>query len=621
VGKYILKRVLLMIPTFFAISMIVFLVMHAAPGQPGAGMQSAGDASQDADKGAENEAYTLFKQQFNLDKPVLFNTRYSLSDKQIRASLEDSLNLSETVSPARQIQAKEQLTDWGIYSVPGLYDVLVNHDNKMIRSRASKWLSSAAKLRLKHDRKRRPSRAQVASDSARMEHNLRIKTWTFEENASEQQARQVTEQWTDYIVHSKAKLAEVQSQLTTFEGSDAEKATLQKEEAWRSTLVTSADRWEFSFGDKVSAFFFDTQFAKYWSNILRLDFGVSHLYKEDVLTLVGKKLRYSIALSIATLLIIYLVSVPLGIWSAANANTPADRGLTVVLFMLYSLPSFWVATLLLKTYTVSGPEGQWSDVVWWLLPFIGLSLILKLVLRRRPDWSQPFSMLFIGGLGIWVLSSLFINMLGNFWWLILFLPLALGLFFLLKKKPDLGSVPLAIFMLGLLYVAIEKAPSYQWFPTGGFSTTNVELTTLDYIKDVTWHIALPVLCMTYGGLAALSRYARTGLLDVIQSDYVRTARAKGLSEGVVIVKHAARNGMIPIITLLATLLPALIGGSVIIEFIFQIPGIGSFMFESITARDYNVVMCILLIASLLTLLGMLLADLLYALVDPRITFD
>jgi peptide/nickel transport system permease protein len=87
------------------------------------------------------------------------------------------------------------------------------------------------------------------------------------------------------------------------------------------------------------------------------------------------------------------------------------------------------------------------------------------------------------------------------------------------------------------------------------------------------------------------------------------------------VKHAARNGMIPIITLLATLLPALIGGSVVIEFIFQIPGIGSFMFESIQARDYNVVMCILLITSLLTLVGMLLADLLYALVDPRITFD
>jgi len=127
--------------------------------------------------------------------------------------------------------------------------------------------------------------------------------------------------------------------------------------------------------------------------------------------------------------------------------------------------------------------------------------------------------------------------------------------------------------------------------------------------------------MSYGGLAALSRYARTGLLDVIRSDYIRTVRAKGLPEGVVIIKHAARNGMIPFITLMATLLPALIGGSVIIEVIFGIPGMGSYMFSSILQYDYNAVMVVLLISSFLTLVGMLLADLSYALVDPRITFD
>jgi peptide/nickel transport system permease protein len=481
-GKYIVKRLLLMIPTFFAISLIVFLVMHAAPGQPGASVQGAGDASQDADKGAENEAYTLFKQQFNLDKPVLFNSRYNLSDATVLSALEDSLNLSGDVEPGRQIEAKEQLTDWAVYAVPGLHLALVSHSDKSVRSRASKWLSSAAKKRLKNAHTRRPTREQMEADTARMKHNLKIKTWIFEANATASAEAEVLTKWKEYVE------------------ADVDR------------------RWNFTFGSKMSAFFLDTQFAKYWSNILHLDFGVSHLYKEDVLSLVQKKLRYSICLSVATLLIIYLVSVPLGIWSAANANSPADRVVTVVLFMLYSLPSFWVATILLN--------------------------------------------------------------------------------FLTKGTP------------------------FEILPTGGFSSIDTgDLTTIDYIKDVIWHITLPVLCMTYGGLAALSRYARTGLLDVIRSDYVRTARAKGLSEGVVIVKHAARNGMIPIITLLATLLPALIGGSVVIEFIFQIPGIGSFMFESIQARDYNVVMCILLITSLLTLVGMLLADLLYALVDPRITFD
>ena len=96
---------------------------------------------------------------------------------------------------------------------------------------------------------------------------------------------------------------------------------------------------------------------------------------------------------------------------------------------------------------------------------------------------------------------------------------------------------------------------------------------------------------------------------------------KGLPESVVIIKHAARNGMIPILTLLATLLPVLIGGSVVIEVIFGIPGMGRFGFEAILLRDYNVIMCILLISSLLTLIGMLVSDLLYAIVDPRISFD
>jgi len=318
-GKYIVKRILLMIPTFFAISLIVFLVMHAAPGQPGASVQGAGDASQDADKGAENEAYTLFKQQFNLDKPVLFNSRYRLSDSKVLSALEDSLNLTGEVEPGRQIEAKEQLTDWAVYAVPGLHQILASHSDKNVRSRASKWLSSAAKLRLQYAYTKRPTREQMSSDTERMKHNLEIKTWTFEENATKSAEAEVLAKWKSYVEED------------------------------------SYQRWHFTTGSKLSAFFLDTQFAKYWSNILHLDFGVSHLYKDDVLSLVFTKLRYSICLSVATLLIIYLVSVPLGIWSAANANSPADRVVTVVLFMLYSLPSFWVATILLNFLTKGTP--------------------------------------------------------------------------------------------------------------------------------------------------------------------------------------------------------------------------------------------------------------------------
>ena len=121
--------------------------------------------------------------------------------------------------------------------------------------------------------------------------------------------------------------------------------------------------------------------------------------------------------------------------------------------------------------------------------------------------------------------------------------------------------------------------------------------------------------------AYLSRQMRVGMLEVVKQDYIRTARAKGLTEKKVILKHALRNSLIPIITVLAYLLPAMIGGSVIIETIFSINGMGSLVFHAITARDYPVIMATFTISAILTLISMLIADILYVLVDPRITFD
>jgi peptide/nickel transport system permease protein len=147
------------------------------------------------------------------------------------------------------------------------------------------------------------------------------------------------------------------------------------------------------------------------------------------------------------------------------------------------------------------------------------------------------------------------------------------------------------------------------------------MTTMQHVKDVAWHLVLPVVTYTSGALAALSRYARTGVIDVIRADYIRTARAKGLSEPVVIIKHAVRNGMIPILTLLGGLLPTLVAGSTVIEVIFNSPGMGQYLFHSINLRDYNAVMAVLLASSVLSLVGILLSDLSYALVDPRISLD
>jgi peptide/nickel transport system permease protein len=478
---YVIKRILLMIPTFFAISLMIFMILNFAPGTPGASL-AGGEGSQSAeDSVGQRESYQIFKEQFNLDKPVLFNTRFRLDTATVRATILDILNRDRSVSISRQIEAQVEIEDWGNYAVPALVEILSSSDDVEIRSYASRRLPLNAKRRLRNLYGGRSSAEDRAHNKEVLTENRQLSALTF----------------------TAASLKKEQDQVSA---------------AWQSWLKENSDRWDYTGSKKLVLLMTDTRFFKYWTNLIFLDFGVSHVDKRPVLKKVFKKLRYSLSLSFTAVLLIYFVSVPLGIWSSVNQNTASDRALTVVLFMLYSLPSFFTGVVLLNFLTRGAP--------------------------------------------------------------------------------------------------------YQVFPTSGFESLDTSgMTTLTYLGDVLWHLVLPIICLSYAGLAALSRYARTGLLDVIRADYIRTARAKGLPEFVVIIKHAARNGMIPILTLLATLLPTLVGGSVVIEVIFGIPGMGLYVWESILLRDYNAIMAVLLISSGLTLVGLLLSDLSYALVDPRITFD
>jgi peptide/nickel transport system permease protein len=136
--------------------------------------------------------------------------------------------------------------------------------------------------------------------------------------------------------------------------------------------------------------------------------------------------------------------------------------------------------------------------------------------------------------------------------------------------------------------------------------------------DRVWHLVLPSLLGVTGGVAFLSQYVRSQMLEVIGSDYVRTARAKGLDEDAVLYRHALRNGLLPFVTMLGLLIPGLIGGSVIFETIFAWPGIGRLGYEAILGRDYPVVIALNFMAATLTVIGTLLSDLLYMVVDPRI---
>jgi len=158
-----------------------------------------------------------------------------------------------------------------------------------------------------------------------------------------------------------------------------------------------------------------------------------------------------------------------------------------------------------------------------------------------------------------------------------------------------------------------------WLPISGIKSLGYEPSSLFMIiLDRAKHLILPVLLSAFGGLAGFSRYVRSNMLEVIRQDYIKTARAKGLSERTVVYHHALRNALLPVITILGLSVPGLIGGSVIFETIFAIPGMGQLFYWSVMSRDYPVIMGILVVGAFLTLIGNLLADLSYSLADPRI---
>lgn len=159
----------------------------------------------------------------------------------------------------------------------------------------------------------------------------------------------------------------------------------------------------------------------------------------------------------------------------------------------------------------------------------------------------------------------------------------------------------------------------DWFPISGIHSLNYEsLSTFGKIKDTLSHLFMPVIIPSVTGLASVTMFVKSGMLDVLHQDYITTARAKGLNEHKVVYTHALRNALLPLITIIGLSIPGLIGGSVISEQIFAIPGMGKLFFGAVMARDFPVVMGILTIGSALTLIGNLIADIAYAWADPRV---
>lgn len=180
------------------------------------------------------------------------------------------------------------------------------------------------------------------------------------------------------------------------------------------------------------------------------------------------------------------------------------------------------------------------------------------------------------------------------------------------------SIPSFFFGLGLIYLLSIKL---GWFPTSGLKTIGANLTGLAAFKDQLMHLILPATVLALPNMATVMRFTRSSMIDVMQNDYIRTARAKGLKEKVVRYKHALRNALIPVVTIFGLSIPFLFGGAYITETIFNWPGMGSLGISAITAREYPIIMGLNLFTSVLVLFGNLTADVLYAFVDPRIRYN
>jgi peptide/nickel transport system permease protein len=179
-----------------------------------------------------------------------------------------------------------------------------------------------------------------------------------------------------------------------------------------------------------------------------------------------------------------------------------------------------------------------------------------------------------------------------------------------------AMVAIPPFALGMVVILILTTG--MGIPVAGPTTVGTELTGMTNFMDRVWHIAVPAIVFALASIAVLSRFVKGQMLEVLEQDFVRTARAKGLSQATVNYKHALRNAALPFVTMLAGLLPLVFGGSIVLEALFSWPGLGKWEFAAVMGKDYSIVMTVLFVTSALTLLGILISDLLYVVVDPRI---
>ena len=489
--KYTLKRILTFIPMLIAISLLSFVISINAPGDPVERLSKAAgnEGSADQQSGASKKIKQELRKKLGLDLPIFYlsitdlaasDTLYKVQDKYHKANLE---------------ALTHQSGNWGA---------------------VSEYYSSLLTLQKAHqiiDAK------EIVSNDTSL--SLNIVNEATNQFGFEIGSLLETSEETVVLLKFEKMNSLLQNHVFLFDL----KAPLLNVKQSRESLFTNATRWK-TYVPAISWYGGKNQYhlwllgnGKDRKGLLRGDFGISYIDSQPIQDKIWQKVGISFSLSLISIFLAYLISIPIGIYSAYKKDSAADKGLSLVLFVLYSMPSFFVGTLLLLQFA----------------------------------------------------------------------------------NPD----------------------NLSWFPVSGIQDPtlfNSEWSLWMKLKHRMPYLILPIITYTYGSFAFLSRIMRIGMIDVVSQDYIRTARAKGLGEGKVILKHALRNSLLPIITVFAAIFPMAIGGSIIIEVIFSIPGMGVEVFNSILNYDYPMIITVFTLSGFLTMIGYLVADILYAVVDPRISY-
>lgn len=490
--SYVIKRILIIIPTLFVISLITFLISVNAPGDPVKSLLSRDNNSQGqsvSEAMGDDKEYIATRKKLGLDLPIFYFsvTNSTYCDTLHRVSKPDHRDVLERLS--FEYGSWERVSNYYLVNKRLLQEL-----GKMKKTRENaKALGSAKNLLFT---------LLNTSEEKKMRNVYQKLSTLFNDNPSIGSAKGVF----------KASEQAYNDMLTLTETSNRYIPQINF-----YGLKNQYHRWIFGdypwFGEE------DPNESYYSKGFLRLDFGESYFHKEQkVADLIKEPIKLTFTLSIIAMIITYITAIPLGVYTAVHKGKRREQIISTGLFMLFSMPNFWVGTMLI-------------------------------VFLCNPDMLNIFP----------------------------------GVYSLMNIDEDAGFW------------------ESSW----------------EFIK----YTFLPLICWTYGSLAYLSRQMRGGMLSELGKDYIRTARAKGLNERKVIWKHAFRNSLIPVITLFASVFPLAISGSIVIEFIFNIPGMGWTTFDALVRRDYPIVFTVMMLTAILTLIGSLIADILYAVVDPRISYS